>query len=106
MLADLFRQHGWRVLFLGADIPNADWIRLAIRVNADLVAISTNAERLLPHVHALINELRSALPQVEIAVGGAVFGRNPELWRQVGATLYHPDPQALVRMASAQRVMQ
>lgn len=105
MLADLFRQHGWRVLFLGADVPNADWIRLAIRVNADLVAISTSAERLLPQVQGLIGELRAALPQVEITVGGAVFGRNPELWRQVGATLYHPDPQALVTLASAKRAV-
>ena len=105
MLSDLFRQHGWRVLFLGADVPNADWIRLAIRVNADLIAISTSAERLVPHVHALIDELRDALPQAEITVGGAVFSRNPELWRQIGATLYHPDPQTLVTLASAPRVM-
>ncbi|MDP9313945.1 MAG: cobalamin-dependent protein [Chloroflexota bacterium] len=105
MLADLFREQGWRVLFLGADVPQADWIRLALRVNADLIAISASAERLLPQVEALIGELRAALPQTAITVGGAVFGRNPELWRQVGATLYHPNPQMVVMLASAQRVV-
>lgn len=105
MLADLFRQQGWRVLFLGADVPNGDWIRLALRVNANLVAISAGAERLLPRVEALISELRTTLPHVEIVVGGAVFGRNPELWRQVGATLYHPDPQAVVTLATGQRAI-
>lgn len=102
MLADIFRQHGWRVLYLGADVPEADWVRLALRVDADAVAISVGAERLVPVAQHLIGQLQAVLPQAALLVGGAVFVRDPELWREVGATLYDPDPQTLVRLATAQ----
>lgn len=101
MLADLFREQGWCVLYLGGDVPNGDWVRLAARVNADLVAISASSERLVPHVQALIAELRSALPKVAILVGGAVFARHPDLWLEVGGTLYHANPRRVVTLATA-----
>lgn len=100
MLADLFRQQGWRVLYLGADVPNADFVRLAVRVTADVVAISAGAQRHVPAVRELISELRTALPEVGILVGGAVFSNDPDLWSEVGATLYHPDPQTVIQLAT------
>jgi methylmalonyl-CoA mutase cobalamin-binding domain/chain len=102
MLADLFRQQGWRVLYLGADVPNADFVRLALRVDADVIAVSAGAHRHLPSVRALICELRAALPDVGIIVGGAVFLNDPETWREVGATLYHPDPQIAIQLVTTQ----
>ncbi len=100
MLSDLFRQQGWRVLYLGGDVPNSDCVRLAVRVNADLIAISAGSERLIPNVRSLIEELRSVLPNVGIVVGGAVFIRNPDLWLEVGASLYDPDPHRVVALAT------
>ncbi len=96
MLADMFRRHGWRVLYLGADVPTADWVGLATRYRADAVAISAGAQRYIPAIQALVAALRVALPAVEVLVGGAAFDRAPDLWRSVGATLYHPDPAAAV----------
>ncbi|HEX6289569.1 MAG TPA: cobalamin-dependent protein [Herpetosiphonaceae bacterium] len=101
MLADLFRHQGWRVLYLGADVPHGDWVRLVVRFNADLVAISASAERHMPQTQELIRELRAANPQIEVLVGGACFDRDPELWRRIGATQYHPDPLTAVTLASA-----
>lgn len=101
MLADLFREQGWRVLYLGGDVPDSDWIRLAVRVSADVVAISASSERLVPHVRSLIEELRSALPTVAILVGGAVFARHPDLWLEVGASLYDANPHQAVALATA-----
>lgn len=100
MLADLFRAAGWRVLYLGADVPNADWVRLAVRINADLVAISAGTTRLLPQVRALIDDLRAALPSLGVLVGGAAFAVDDAAWRSVGANLYHARPQIAVAQAT------
>lgn len=104
MLSDLFRAQNWRVLYLGADVPNRDWVRLALRFNADLVAISASSRRLQPQIAALIAELREALPTVTIMVGGAAFALDPTLWQHVGADVYHADPAAAVATATARRI--
>jgi methanogenic corrinoid protein MtbC1 len=101
MLSDLFRAAGWRVLYLGADVPNADWTRLALRFDADLVAISASQPRYVAPIRELIGKLRAALPELTIMVGGAVFGLEPLLWQDVGADVYHPDPQTAVNLATA-----
>jgi methanogenic corrinoid protein MtbC1 len=96
MLADMFRQRGWRVLYLGADVPTADWVELAARYQADVVAISAGAQRYIPAIRSLVARLRAVLPDMAILVGGAAFDRAPDLWREVGATFYHPDPTTAV----------
>lgn len=101
MLADLFRAVGWRVLYLGADVPTSDWTRLALRFSADLVAISASQPRYAGPVRELIGALRAAMPELTIMVGGAMFGLEPQLWQQVGADLFHPDPQTAVKLATA-----
>lgn len=101
MLADVFRQQGWRVLYLGADVPNQDWTRLVMRFDADLVAISACAERHETLLRDLIRELRAASPQLEVLIGGGCFDRDQELWRKVGATQHHPDALTAVTLATA-----
>jgi len=81
MLADLLRQHGWRVLDLGADIPSHDWVKLAMRFQANLVAISVNMVNNLPTAQSLIDQLRAACPGAFILVGGGALSRGPELVR-------------------------
>ncbi len=92
MLADLFREQGWRVLDLGADVPAADWVDLARRYNVDVVAIAMTATRHLTTLKSLIRELKASVPGVKILVGGAVFDQNPTLWQTVGADVYNHDP--------------
>ena len=104
MLSDLFRQQGWHVLYLGADVPRADWVRLAVRFNASLVAISAGAQRHAPALRALVQELRAVLPQLTILVGGAAFRQEPDLWQQIGADLYHPHALTAVALASARHM--
>jgi methanogenic corrinoid protein MtbC1 len=100
MLADLFRQQGWQVLYLGADVPNHDWVRLVARFNPDLIAISACAERHESQLRELIRELRSIHPRLEVLIGGGCFDRNAELWQSVGATQFHADPRAAVAIAT------
>ena len=99
MLADLFRDQGWRVLYLGADVPTADWVKLAVRYPADLAAISAGMRLHLPAARALVAQLRASLPGLAILVGGGAFDGSPGLWRDLGADLYHADPGAAVALA-------
>jgi MerR family transcriptional regulator, light-induced transcriptional regulator len=101
MLADLFRRHGWRVLYLGADVPTEDWVTLAVRYGSNLVAISVGMRLHLPAARALIERLRAALPDVVVLVGGSAFAQNPNLWRELGADLYHTDTTIAVEQATA-----
>jgi MerR family transcriptional regulator, light-induced transcriptional regulator len=101
MLADLCRAQGWRVLFLCADVPTGDWVRLAVRFNVELVAISAGMDRHLPTVAEVIRELRGAQPRISVLVGGAAFLRDHDRWREVGADVFHPDPQSAVTIATA-----
>ena len=100
MLADLFRLQGWRVLYLGADVPTHDWLAIAKRYQADAIAISVNMSQHLVSTRVLIAELRAAQPNLIVLVGGAAFALSDELWRQVGATLYHSDPFSAVDLAT------
>lgn len=103
MLAELLRQRGWRVLYLGADVPTADWVRLAVRTHADAVAISAGAQRHVPAVQLLVRQLRDARPQLQVLVGGAIFQRDPTLWQAVGATLFNADPVGAVDQLTEQQ---
>jgi MerR family transcriptional regulator, light-induced transcriptional regulator len=77
MVADVFRLYGWHVLELGPNVPSADWINLVVRRNAHAVGISAQARRHLPAVAALLGGLHKAVPGLPVAVGGALFDRDP-----------------------------
>jgi len=66
---------GWRVSYLGTDLPATDIATLAVRVGAKAVAISVVAgDRLAETVHSL-TALRELLgPNVDILVGGRSAG--------------------------------
>jgi methanogenic corrinoid protein MtbC1 len=102
MLADLLRLRGWRVLDLGADVPGADWVKLAARFHADLAAISVNMPGNLASARELVAQLRAANPSILVLVGGAVFNQQPDLWRDLAANFYHPDPLTAVALVSAE----
>lgn len=103
MLADMFRQSGWQVLYLGADIPPADWVTLAARHQANVVAISMGHARHTTAATALIADLHRAIPDITVLVGGSAFDRDPALWRTVGADIYDVDPTAAIERLSAQK---
>lgn len=100
MLADLFRREGWRVLYLGADVASDDWVQMAIRCKADVIAVSASTPRLASAVKQLIEHVRAVLPQTMIVVGGAAFAGDDTLWREVGADIYDADSQSAVLRVS------
>lgn len=103
MAADLLRKHGWRVLYLGANVPMSDWVQFASRVSADAVALSVNAQRNATAAKTLIAALRQARPNLLVMVGGAAFDRDSQLWQTIGADVYDPNPAAAIAELSARR---
>lgn len=100
MLADLFREQNWRVLDLGPDVPIPDWIEFSRRYNVDVVAIAATAPRFVAALQMLIHELKAALPNITVMVGGAVFDHDPDLWKMIGADIYRRDPLEAIALVS------
>lgn len=98
MLADLLRQQQWRVVYLGADVPADDWVDMVRKTRADAIGISAGWQSNPAHVRSLIELLRKTMPAIQILVGGALFDQRPELWKQLGADVYDPDPQAAITL--------
>jgi MerR family transcriptional regulator, light-induced transcriptional regulator len=67
---------GWRVTYLGADLPSAEVARAALDVNARAVALSSVYVADVSSLAAELRSLRDGLPRdVAILVGGAGLGR-------------------------------
>ena len=75
MLAVLLRADGWQVAYLGADVPVADAVGLAVRVDADALCFSAT---LGETAAALEHDLGSAsgLGSTTVLVGGRATGRD------------------------------
>jgi DNA-binding transcriptional MerR regulator len=88
------RLDGWKVVYLGADTPAADAVRLARRISAQLLAFSLT---LPEHGEPLAAELRDGPPRMglELVLGGA--GASPELAARLDAHLADPDLRQAVR---------
>lgn len=90
MVADLFELDGWRVVFLGANVP-ADDIGHAVRdFGADLLVISATLAAQRREVADAIATVRDVVTESDrercaVLAGGAAFDGPERLWRNVGA---------------------
>jgi len=90
MIADVLAQDGWNVLYLGANTPQADLLRMLYLHNPLLLAVSVTMPYNLVYLKALIEDIRSSknFEKLRILVGGGVFKSNPGLWQSVGADAF------------------
>lgn len=80
MVSDLFELAGWDVVFLGANVPEAEIYDavLELRAQALVMSASTSYERVqLLHI---ADRLHEELPGVRIWVGGHAFAEEHESW--------------------------
>jgi methanogenic corrinoid protein MtbC1 len=96
VVADMLREHGWRVLYLGAATP-PDALEGVVRARRPaLVALSTSRREGLPQVSDAIERVRGAAPGCLIAVGGQAYVDPDRDRALVRADVVEPDARRLL----------
>ena len=93
MVADAFELAGWESAYLGADVPTAALLEQIVATRPDVVGLSAALPQHIETIRDVIRlcrvELGGQCPP--IMVGGLVMNSVDDLWRRVGADLWHTD---------------
>ncbi|MGW4397428.1 cobalamin B12-binding domain-containing protein [Amycolatopsis nivea] len=92
LLAEVLRSRGFRVDYLGAQVPASHLIADLHRTGPDAVALSSSIPTRLPAAHATITACQAA--GVPVIAGGAAFGADGRYARLFGADAWAPDARA------------
>lgn len=95
LLSEVLRLRGWRVDFLGAQVPTPHLIAHLHEHGPDVVALSCSIPTRLPVAHAAIVACQAA--GFPVLAGGAAFGRDGRYARQLGADAWAPDARAAAK---------
>ena len=100
IVSDLFENHGWDTIFLGAAVP-VDSILDSIRENRpDLVTLSVSMPQHLMECERAVREIRSQFPKIKIAVGGKAFESTDAIWKKWPVDIYSKDARELLARAN------
>ncbi|MFJ3913622.1 methanogenic corrinoid protein MtbC1 [Streptomyces sp. 2132.2] len=89
LLAEVLKLRGWRIDFLGAQLPTPHLIAHLHTTGADAVALSSSIATRLPTTHAAISACQAI--GVPVLVGGAAFGPDGRYAKLLGADAWAPD---------------
>jgi len=90
-LADMYQLAGWRVIFVGSDVPMQDLPTMLAFFEADLLMLGATLATQVPRVEQAIRAIRERCERpVRVVVGGAAFDEAPELWSSIGSDGYAP----------------
>jgi methanogenic corrinoid protein MtbC1 len=89
LLAEVLRLRGWRIDFLGAQVPTPHLIAHVHQHNPAAVALSSSIPTRLPTAHAAISACQAI--GTPVLTGGAAFGPNGRYARLLGADAWAPD---------------
>jgi methanogenic corrinoid protein MtbC1 len=80
MVSDLFELAGWKVVYLGANVPEPEIVDAVRSIPADAVVMSasTGYQRVL--LRHIADSLHEELPDVRIWVGGHAFAEEHDGW--------------------------
>lgn len=75
------RRHGWRVIYLGQNVPAGHLIEEIVRLRPELVCVSATTRESATGDLSQVNEAiqRMPEPRPRLIVGGAAFNADPEL---------------------------
>ncbi|MFE9747761.1 B12-binding domain-containing protein [Saccharothrix saharensis] len=100
LLAEVLKLRGFRVDYLGAQVPAPHLITHLHSTGPDAVALSGSLATRLPTAHATITACQAA--GVPVLVGGAAFGPDGRYARLLRADMWAPDARAAAdRLSSA-----
>lgn len=100
IIADLFENHGWDSIFLGAAVP-VDYIMDSVRENhPDLVTLSVSMPQHLIDCEKAVREIKKEFPDIKIAVGGKAFESTSDIWKKWPVDIYSKDARELLAKAN------
>lgn len=94
MIGDFLGADGWEVFYVGASTPGTDLAQLVDRVQPDVVGLSTTMEAHLPQAAVAVAAVRARAASPFVIVGGAAFGGQAEIARDLGADGFAADAGA------------
>ncbi|MEU5281497.1 cobalamin-dependent protein [Streptomyces asoensis] len=92
ILAEVLKLRGWKVDYLGAQVPPGHLITHIHQTGPDVVALSSSIATRLPTAHAAITAVQAT--NTPVLVGGAAFGPHGQYARLLGADAWAPDAAA------------
>ncbi len=78
MVGDVFELYGWNTIFLGANTPTNELIKLLHKKTPDILAISISLFFHIPLLEDMIQKIRSEFPDLLIFLGGQAFKHGGE----------------------------
>ena len=96
IIADLFENHGWDSIFLGAAVP-IDYIMDSVRENhPDMVTLSVSMPQHLIDCEKAVREIKKEFPDIKVAVGGKAFESTDDIWKKWPVDIYSKDARELL----------
>ncbi len=100
IVTDLFENHGWDSIFLGAAVP-VDYIMDSVRENhPDLVTLSVSMPQHLMDCEKAVRKIKQEFPDIKIAVGGKAFESTNDIWKKWPVDIYSTDARELLVKAN------
>jgi len=93
----LLENYGFAVTDLGKDVPPEQIVEAVRKTHAPLVGLSALMTTTVPAMEETIRQLREAVPQCRVVVGGAVLNRDYA--QRIGADRYAQNAMETVRYA-------
>jgi methanogenic corrinoid protein MtbC1 len=99
-IAYLLEIEGWRTIYLGSDIPQAELPNTLETYEADVLLLSVALTSQLPATTRSIETIRSNSEHpVKILVGGNGLSEDTDMWREMGADGYAADAETALKLA-------
>ena len=83
--AEIGRQEGWQVEFLGANLPRKAAIQFVALRRPDAVGLSVTLAAHVVACSSIVKEIRKVAPDAKVLTGGLAFRLDPELVPLAGA---------------------
>ncbi|HWQ13336.1 MAG TPA: B12-binding domain-containing protein [Roseiflexaceae bacterium] len=94
-------RRGWRVLYLGAQVPLADLLEAVQLVRPDLVCLSASTAETAGLLREVALELQRRFPQQRLGYGGRIFNASPELRETMPGVFLGHDARELAESVAA-----
>lgn len=97
LVALMLKNHGFRVIDLGKDVPREIIIEQAVKNHAGIIAMSALMTTTMQEMKRVVDYAREKQVKAKIMIGGAVI--TPEYAKEIGADGYSRDAAEAVRVA-------